>query len=88
MENNNNDKTTKVEVPVQETIKDRKKVAVSEKLAESNRWKRKEREWLAKAQSESKLTCYGAGPVIVIGTSGILGYYVYQSKKTPQETLV
>ena len=42
---------------------------------------------LAKAQSESNITYYGAGAVLAIGVLGIIGYYVYQSK-TPKETLI
>ena len=50
-------------------------------LPEYNRGKREESAQLAKDQSEPKLTYYGAGAVVAIGASGILGYYVYQFKK-------
>ena len=66
----------------QVTTKDSKKVEANKRLAGYNCRKREE---LAKAQkSEPKLTpnqYYGAGAIVAIGTSGILGYYIYQSKK-------
>ena len=66
----------------QVTMKDSKKVQVGKRLAKYNCKKREE---LAKAQkSKPKLTSsqyYGAGAIVAVGTFGILGYCVYQSKK-------
>ena len=79
----------------QVTTKDPKKVKAGERLAEWNHRKREENIHLAKAQSESNVTYYGAGAVITIGVPGIIGYYVYKSKAQketpvlkPKETLV
>ena len=71
----------------QVTTKDPKKVEVGKRLAEYNCMKREECVRLAKAQSECKLTYYGAGAVVAIGVLGVIGYYVYQSK-TPSENLI
>ena len=63
----------------QVTMKDPEKVEARKRLAEL--WRRKieeERAQLAKAQSEPKLTYYGAEAVVAIGMLGVLGYYVYQ----------
>ena len=76
------------QVQQQVTMKDTKKVEAGKILAEYNRRKRKERAQLAKAQSQSKLTRYGAGTVVAIRALGVCGYYVYQSKETPEETTV
>ena len=65
-------------------MKDPKKVEVGKRLAEYEHRKRKECAQLAKAQSE--LTCYGAGGIVATGALGILGYHIYQSKKTSKET--
>ena len=74
---------------LQVTTKDLKKVEADNRLAESNRRKkREERAQLAEAQIEPKLIYYCAGAIIAIEALGILSYYVYQSKKTPKETLV
>ena len=62
-----------------------KKVQQGTRLAEHNR---KKREQWGKDQSEPKLTYYGTGTIVAIGALGILGYYVYQYKKTLKETLV
>ena len=75
---NNNVTTTKVEEPDQVIMKDPKKVAAGKTLAESNSGKIEEHEWLAKAQSESKLTYYGAGAIVTIGALAVIGYYIYQ----------
>ena len=58
--------------------KDLKKVEAGKRLAEYNRRKREE---LVKAQSEPKLTYYGAGVVVAIGALGLLGYYNYRFEK-------
>ena len=71
----------------QVTMKDPKKVEQGRRLAEWNCRKREENVQLAKAQSESNITYYGAGGVVAIGVLGVIGYYVYQSK-TPKETPV
>ena len=68
----------------QVTIKDSKKVEAGKRLAEHNCRKREEYAQLAKAQSESKITYYGAGSVVDIGVLCLIGYYIYQSK-TPKE---
>ena len=77
----------------QVTIKDSKKVDVGKRLVEYNHRKK---EQLAKAEeieSEPKLTWsqyYGTGAIVAIRALGILGYYVYESKKgdTPKVTPV
>ena len=71
----------------QATMKHPKKVEQGKTLAEWNHRNREESAQLAKAQSEPKLTYYGAGAVVAIGVLGAIGYYVYQYK-TPEETLV
>ena len=76
------------QVQKQVVTKDPKKVEVGKRLAEYNHGKREQCAHLAKAQSEPKLTYYGAGAIVAIGALGILGYYVYQLKKTPKATLV
>ena len=53
------------------TTKDPKKVKQGKKLAEHNRRKREKRERLAKAQSESNITYYGAGAIVAIRVLGI-----------------
>ena len=68
-------------------MKDPKKVKAGKRLAEWNCKKREENVHLAKAQSESNITYYGAGAVVAIGVLDVTGYYVYQSK-TPEENLV
>ena len=75
----------------QVTRKDSKKVEVGKRLAESNKRKREEHAWLAKAQRETSLACYGAGAVVAVGVLGVISYYVYQSKTPkdkPKESLV
>ena len=73
---------------VQQVItKDPKKVEAGNRLAEYNRMKREERAQLAKAQSKSNITYYGAGAVVAIGVLDVISYNVYQSK-TPKETPV
>ena len=74
----------------QETMKDPKKVEVGKRWAEYNHRKKEE---LAQPKSESKqvepkLTYYGIGAMVAIGVLGILGYCIYQSKKTPKKTPV
>ena len=54
-------------------MKDPKKVEAGKRLAEWDRRKREERAQLNEAQSEPKLTYYGAGAVVAIGALGILG---------------
>ena len=71
----------------QVTTKDPKKVKAGTRLSEHNHRKREEHAQLAKTQSESNITYYGAGVVVAIGVLGVIGYYVYQSK-TPKETPV
>ena len=51
----------------QVTLKDPKRVEAGKRLAKHNRRKRKEHAQLAKAQSESNITYYGAGAVVTIG---------------------
>ena len=65
----------------QVTTKDLKKVEAGKRLAEYSHREREER-------PEPKLTYYGAGAVVATGALGVLGYYVYQSKRTPNETMV
>ena len=72
----------------QATTKDPKKVEAGKRLAKSNCRKREEPARMAKAQSEPKLTLYGAGTVVAIGPLGFLGSCVYQFKKTSKETPV
>ena len=82
MENNNNaSTTTNVEVPVQVTIKDPKKVAQGKRLAESNCRMKEKLAQVAKDQnSKPKLSqAYTIGAVIAVGALGFLGYYMYQS---------
>ena len=53
-------------------------------MAEYNRRKRGELTKAQKIKIDRKLTLsqyYGAGAVVAIGALGILGYYVYRSKK-------
>ena len=73
----------------QVTMKEPKKVEAGKRLAEYNRRKREE---FAQLKSESKqvepkLTYYGAGAVVAVGTLGDISCYVNQSK-TPNETPV
>ena len=63
----------------QVTMKDPKKVEVGKRLAEHNLRKREECAQLVKAQSESKITYYGAGAVAAIEVLGVIDYYIYQS---------
>ena len=63
------------------TTKDLKKVEVDKRFTERNLRKREERARLAKSQSESKLTYYGAGAAVAIRALSIISYYVYQLKK-------
>ena len=75
----------------QVTMKDPKKVEQGKRLAEHSHRKREERDRLGKAQSESNINYYGAGAVVAIGVSGVISYYVYQSKTAvhkPKETPV
>ena len=67
----------------QVTMKDPKTVKAGKRLAEHNPRKREEQAQLAKTQSESNITYYGAGAVVAIGVLCIIGYYFYQSK-TPK----
>ena len=71
----------------QVTTKDPRKVKARKRLAESNCRKREECARLAKAQSESNLTYYGARAVVAIGVLGVISYYFYKSK-TPKENPV
>ena len=74
----------------QVTMKDPKKVEQGKRLAEYNRRKREELSQLKSKskQVEPKLTYYGARAIAAIRTLGVFGYYIYQLKKTPTETLV
>ena len=73
---------------IQQVItKDPNKVEAGTRLAEHNHRKREELAQLAKSQSESNITYYGAGAVVAIGVLDVIGYYVCESK-TPKETLV
>ena len=51
----------------QVTTKDPKKVEAGERLAEWNHRKKEENVHLAKAQSESNITYYGAGAIVAFG---------------------
>ena len=51
----------------QVTTNDPKKVEGGKRLTEWNRRKREERAQLAEAQSEPKLTYYGAGAIVAMG---------------------
>ena len=72
----------------QVTMEDPKKVEAVKTLAEWNRRKKEENAQMTKAQSEFKLTYYGAGAIVAIRALSVLGYYIYQSKKTLKKTLV
>ena len=82
---NNNVTTTKAEVPVQVTTTDPKKVAAGQRLAEWHCRNKEKLAQVAKAQgSEPKLTlsqAYGIGSAKAVRVLGLLGYYIYQSKK-------
>ena len=75
---NDNVSTTKVEEPVQVTMKNPKKVKQGKRLAGQNRGKKEEQ---AKTRnSEPKLSqAYSVGAVIAAGVLGLLGYCIYQS---------
>ena len=72
--------TTNVEIPLQVTTKDPKKVVVGKKLAEWGRNNKKKLAQEAKAEeSEPKLIqAYSIGAVMTVGVLGLLGYYIYQ----------
>ena len=59
----------------QVTTKDPKKAQQGKRLADHNRRKREQMK-AQKSESETKLTCYGTGPVIAIRVLGVIGYYV------------
>ena len=74
----------------QVTMKDpAKKVEAGKRLAAYNHRKREEFAQMKaqKSESKTKLTYYGTGTVVAIGVSGVISYYVYQSK-TPKKTPV
>ena len=73
----------------QVTMKDPKKVEAGKRLA---KWNDRNREGLTqmkvqKSKSETKPTYYDARAVVAIGVSGVIRYYIYQSK-TSKETPV
>ena len=68
-------------------MKDPEKVETGKRLTEHNCRKREEHTQLAKAQSESNITYYGAGAVVAIEVLGFIGYCIYQSK-TQRERLL
>ena len=60
------------------------KVETGKKLANYNHWKREDLTKALNIEREPKPTssqCYGTGAIVAIGAFGVLGYYVYQSKK-------
>ena len=69
--------------PQRVTTKYPKEVEAGKRLAESNRKKReaKKREEQSKFEKSGVNQYYGIGVVIVIGSIGGLGYYIYQTKK-------
>ena len=72
--------------PVQRvTTKNLKKVEAGKRLAESNRKKRevKKREQ-AKLEASGVNQYYGIGAVLALGVIGVLGYYIYRTKKGEQ----
>ena len=72
---------TKAEEPVQVTTKNPKKVAAGKRLAECNRRNKEKLAWVAKAQESEPKLSYGVGAVISVVLLGLLGYYIYESKK-------
>ena len=58
----------------QVTKKDPKKVEAGRRFAEYNCRKREQMK-TQKSKSETKLPYYGAGAVVAIGASGVIGYY-------------
>ena len=84
--------------PQQVTKKNPKKVEAGKRLAESNRKKReaKKREEQAKLEASGVNQYYGIGAVngpvgprtlcvlLALGVIGVLGYYIYQTKKGEQ----
>ena len=66
---------------------------MGKRLAEYNHEKREELSKAQNIETEPKLTLsqyYGIGAIMTVGALGILGYYIYQSKKgdTTKVTLV
>ena len=75
--------STKTKGPAQMTMKDLKKVKLGQRLQEYSH-KREELEKAWKSKNKSKLSLsqyYRVGFVMAVGALGVLGYYVYQSKK-------
>ena len=82
--------TTKAEDPVRLMMKDPKKVEQGKRLAEFNHRrieelaqavKSEEMAQAAKAQDSETNLSYSIGAVIAVRVLGLLGYYIYQSKK-------
>ena len=64
--------------------KDLKKVEAGKRLAEYNQRKREELAKAQKIESKPKLTSspyYGTGAIVAVVALGVLGCYIYQSKK-------
>ena len=62
-------------------MKDLKKVKAGKRLAEWNCKKREECTQLAKVQSESNITYYGAGAIVAIGVLGVKGYITFTNPR-------
>ena len=76
--------------PKQVTTKNSKKVEVGKRLAVHNRRKREEKKRVEQAQAQKSGVnqYYGIGAVIVVGVTGGLGYYIYQTKRGGLKSLV
>ena len=81
-----------VEQVQQVMMKDPKKVAQGNKLAESNRGEREQlSQQREKRERETKLTYCGAGAVVAIGVLDVINHYIYHFKTPvhqPKETPV
>ena len=76
--------------PQRVTTKDRKKVEAGKRLAAINRKKREVKKREEQVQLEKTASrvnqYYGISAILALGVTGGLGYYIYQSKKSPATT--
>ena len=73
----------------QVTTEDPKKVEAGKRLAEYSHRKREELTQMKaqKNQSQTKITYYGAGPVVIIGVLGVIGYCIYKYKAHKENSI-